>query len=55
MSKSMTSLTSKATHLETNNKVSNNELRTSISSSASVILRSTTVPQNHSNSGILMK
>lgn len=42
MSKSMSSLSSRVTHLETNNKVSSNELRTSISSSANVVLRSTT-------------
>lgn len=42
MSKSMSSLSSRVSHLETNNKVSSTELRTSISSSANVVLRSTT-------------
>lgn len=41
----MTTITSRSSHLETNNKISANELRTSISSTASVILRSKTAPQ----------
>ncbi|XP_077295250.1 CIN85 and CD2AP related [Arctopsyche grandis] len=62
MSKSMSSLSSRVSHVESNSKVSPNELRTSISSSASVVLRSTThLPaqpiQNSVNSGpqLIMK
>lgn len=45
LSKSMTTITSRSSHLETNNKISATELRTSISSTASVVLRSKTTPQ----------